>query len=146
MSRPSKLTPQVRDTLIAAVKAGAYREDAAAAAGIHAATFYRWMQRGQEADAPAVYREFCEALTRAEREAQVYLIATIKQAAPTDWRAAVELLRMRWPEKYSERWRAAHEMGPIQVEIGHQTREQEIAEADARVLRLLPGRTEDAGS
>ena len=47
MARPTKLTVEVRDRIVAAIRAGNYPEAAAQAAGISPSTFYRWLGRGE---------------------------------------------------------------------------------------------------
>ncbi len=47
MARPSKLTPEVSEKIVRAIRAGNYPAVAAAHAGIHAATYYRWMEHGE---------------------------------------------------------------------------------------------------
>ena len=44
-----KFTPDVVDQIVAAVLAGNYVSTASAAAGIHRATYYSWMKRGEQA-------------------------------------------------------------------------------------------------
>jgi len=43
MARPSKLTKEVKEKLVYAIKLGLTRESAASYAGIHVATFYDWL-------------------------------------------------------------------------------------------------------
>jgi transposase len=47
VARPSKLTPDVHNEIVQAIKAGAYAEEAALHAGIDESTYYRWMARGR---------------------------------------------------------------------------------------------------
>jgi hypothetical protein len=99
MSRRTKLTPDVQHTLAFALSEGATIEHACDYAGIHPATFHRWMQRGEE-DEPK-FRDFCEAITRARGQGVVTDLLTIFHAVRAgDWRAAAWRLQHRYPQEY----------------------------------------------
>jgi hypothetical protein len=70
MARPSLLTPKVQRTICAALRDGHSFEVACEFAGIAPSTAYEWCARGEGRDArrPATspYREFAEAVARAE--------------------------------------------------------------------------------
>ena len=55
--RPSKLTPQVIATILAAIRCGAPNKVALAAAGISHQTLSNWKRKAEEPDAPAEYVE-----------------------------------------------------------------------------------------
>ena len=74
MARPSKLTPEITKRLTEAIRAGNYYEAACGYAGIHYSTFRKWMQKGETAKS-GKFREFFEAVTRAEYEAEVRMVA-----------------------------------------------------------------------
>ncbi len=63
------LDPKVLEQIVAYVRAGAYEWVAAAAAGIHKATLYRWLQWGEERREP--FRAFRDQMLRARAEARV---------------------------------------------------------------------------
>src|SRR5512144_2790196 len=105
---PKLLAAEVREQLLAAVRAGNYPKQAAEAAGIDRATFYRWLAKGREPAAPKEYRDFCDALTRAEAQAEVHAVAVIRCAMQDDWRAAVAYLERRHPEGWRRRERLEH--------------------------------------
>jgi transposase-like protein len=106
MARPSKLTPETKDRIVAAIRAGNYAEPAARSAGISEATYHRWMKRG-ERESKGIYRDFYEEVRRAEADAEVEAVARLRKAMPDDWRACLSYLERR----YTERWgrRRAHE-------------------------------------
>lgn len=106
--RPSKLTPERRKRLLDAIRAGAPKTHAAAAAGIDRETLRRWERRAEEPNAPAEYVAFAADLHACEAEAFVTLTATVRQAARTDWRAAAWLLERRAPDEYGRRDRVEH--------------------------------------
>lgn len=96
MARPSKLTPEREQRLLTAIRAGNTRRAAAAAAGIDQDTIANWCRRSSV---------FSDALTRAEGEAEVALVAIVRTAAKTDWRAGAWQLERRWPETWGRRER-----------------------------------------
>jgi transposase len=102
MGRPTKLTPEVQDKIVAALRAGNYQETAAMYAGVEARTFYRWMERGESdgtEDEP--YRQFRQAVEKAKADAEVRDIALIDKAAHDgSWQAAAWKLERKFPHKW----------------------------------------------
>jgi hypothetical protein len=105
MARPTKLTPDVKDRILAATRAGCTRSAAAAHAGIGEATLYSWIAKGRDAET-GVYAEFVEDLTRAEAAGEARLTILWSEAAKTDWRAARDLLARRYPDKWAQERKA----------------------------------------
>lgn len=98
--RPTKLTPEVKDKILHAIRMGCYASVAAQAAGISEATFYLWINRGEREQA-SIYSDFVEALKIAEAQAEARCVEMVQLAAPDNWQAAMTLMERRW----SERWR-----------------------------------------
>ena len=135
MAYPRKLTPEVHDRIVGAIRLGCYRETAAASAGIRSATLREWLKRGARAVAGGkgkkgerIYVELLHAIEQAEAEAEVLDLAKITAAATNDWRAAAWKLARLHPERYGER-RSAGAAPP---------EESEPSAADAPVVRLYP--------
>ncbi len=105
--RPSKLTPQTMALILAAIKCGAPNKVACAAAGIHAATMYKWLDKGRERP-DSEYGEFRDELTRARQEGRVSRLGIIQKAAKMDWRAAAWLLERDMPDEFSLRYKIEH--------------------------------------
>lgn len=76
-----KLTPEVVERICRAIRAGAHYETACGHAGIDESTFYRWRRDGQRPDAPAQLRQFCEAVKKAEHDAEVFLAGVVQAAS-----------------------------------------------------------------
>jgi transposase len=117
MARPSKLTPAVQDRIVAAIRAGNYAEPAARSAGVSPATYHRWMARGEK-EPSGIYRDFYEAVRKAEADAEVEAVARVRRAMPDDWRASMTYLERRYPERW--RRRDSHEHtgaggGPVRI-------------------------------
>lgn len=87
----TKRTPEVEKRLLDALRLGSTQRLACQYAGISEDTLARW--RGQSA-------EFADALTRAQGELALTLLAKIEQAAARDWRAAAWKLEHRFPKEY----------------------------------------------
>ena len=107
MARPSKLTAEVSERICRAIRAGNYPATAARAAGIAESTFYRWMEEGRSAES-GKYRDFHEAVKRAEAEGEARAVVLISKAMAKDWRAAMALLERRHPERWRRRERLEH--------------------------------------
>ena len=91
--RKTKLSPDLQKRLLDAIAAGNYIHTACAAVGIGESTYFKWLERGRAGESP--YREFMEALTRAEQQAIVSLVEIVRSHAIADWRAAAFLLERR---------------------------------------------------
>ncbi|HEX4952683.1 MAG TPA: hypothetical protein VF017_04725 [Thermoanaerobaculia bacterium] len=102
--RPSKLTPEVQDRIVSAIRAGNYAQVAAGFAGIGESTFYRWMEQGERAEDGA-FREFRDAVKRAEHEAEVRAVAIIQAQMPIHWQAAMTYLERKFPTRWGRRER-----------------------------------------
>jgi transposase len=102
MGRPTKLTPEVQDKIVAALRAGNYQETAAMYAGVEARTFYRWMVRGEsDGVEDESYRQFRHAVEKAKADAEVRDIALIDKAAHDgSWQAAAWKLERKFPQKW----------------------------------------------
>lgn len=117
--RPAKLTKEATEKIIAAMRAGAYIETAAALAGIHRDSLYEWLKRGAASPA-SEYGKFAQAVEKALAESELRDLTNIMAAAQTQWQASAWRLERRYPERYSLRTRvesthAGPDGGPVQV-------------------------------
>lgn len=102
--RRTKLTPEVQERIVSALRAGNYMDTAAQYAGIGESTLHRWIATGREEDAPEIYKEFREAVERARAEAEVRNVHLIQQAAQGGtWQAAAWFLERSHPGKWGRR-------------------------------------------
>jgi transposase len=109
----SRLTKEKHDVLIEAIRAGLYRDQAAALARISRPTLNRWISEGRkeaEADVPyakARYREFYEEVMQVEAEFEAEMIANIRASAAKrnsqSWLAAITILERKYPQRYGRR-------------------------------------------
>jgi hypothetical protein len=87
VGRPPKLTKARSERIVAAVRAGAPRHVAAAAAGVARSTLQNWLMKGEAANASATYKAFAEDLRAAEASREIAALQNIARAAGEDWRA-----------------------------------------------------------
>jgi transposase-like protein len=78
MGRETKLDDLREKRICDALKAGHSYASAARAGGVDEATLHRWRQLGRDGDAR--YREFCERVDRADREAEDRCIQVLRNA------------------------------------------------------------------
>ena len=142
MARPTKLTPEVKDRILQAVRAGNYAEAASRSAGIAPSTFYRWLDRGSSEE-HGIYRDFRDAIQRAEAEAEVHAVALVRRAMNADWRAALSYLERRHPA----RWRRHHSTeltgkdgGPIRTERVSEVDLSKLSDEELNLLEEMMSR------
>lgn len=135
--RPSKLTSDLSDRIVDAVRMGAYYDVAAEAVGIPRETLHRWMRRGDDVIAQALehvddidnlgdngiydlidpiewpYVDFRHAVAGASAIAELELLELIRTAHP-GWQAHMEILARRHPARWGRRMEVKHE-GAVDV-------------------------------
>lgn len=131
VGRPTKFTPETKKKLLDAIRMGNYREPSCAFAGISVSTFYAWLDKGKR-QKKGEFVEFLEAVTRAEAEAELRMIAQWQAHIPRDWRAARDLLARRYPERWGLRARVGLDHGGevTHVHEANSITEQLIADPD----------------
>jgi len=138
--RPTKLTPEILSKICDALRAGNYRETAAAFAGIRKSTFYDWIRQGARAP-HGIYRELHDAVEKALADSEARDVALIgKAAGDGDWQAAAWRLERKFPERWGRRDR--HEVdanihGKVKVSAD---------DAIQELSRLLAARTPTGGT
>ena len=95
VARPTKLTKEVKERIILAIRAGSYVTVAVASAGVSEATFHRWMRDGRP-----LYRAFQAEVRQALAEAEVRTVGMIVQAARESPTAAMKYLERRHPDRW----------------------------------------------
>lgn len=138
MARPSRINATIIQDIADGIRIGLTFRRACEAAQLPESTAFRWKARGAE-ETEGIYREFWEAITRADPERERALVGHIRAAgAPhpvevtktqvreilvdgqvqtltttttevrieSDWRASLSLLKVLYPDRYSERVRA----------------------------------------
>jgi hypothetical protein len=172
MGRELQLTDQTQATIVQAIASAAPLETCARYAGIDRTTFWRWMELGKP-DEPCVpadnrehltpcptadhgpgacpqlarYRDFRDAVERAQDALRISLAGQIVRAAPRDWKAALEVLRR--PHVQGREWNVAQRTelgGTLEIEVSLSARERvrgKLDELHARgTIVALPAPTE----
>jgi hypothetical protein len=80
-----RLTPEVEQTLLTYVRAGGFPNVAAAAAGLPADVFARWLRKGRGPGARRRYRDFRDAVLQAAAQARMAAEVQVFQKRPLDW-------------------------------------------------------------
>jgi hypothetical protein len=97
------LTPEVHERVCQGLRDGGHMEQAAAYAGVHRATVYRWLARGESDDAPQRFRDYAAAVGEAEAGFEIASLALIARAGDEDWRARAWLVERRHPRRWGRR-------------------------------------------
>ncbi|MEV7011735.1 hypothetical protein [Streptosporangium sp. NPDC051022] len=79
--RKTKLTPELQEELCRHLAAGQYLRTACDLTGVHESTVYRWLDQGEPEDAPELFRDFRDAVTRARAEAEAEMVDVVVLAA-----------------------------------------------------------------
>lgn len=98
--RPSVLTDEVQERIVAIVKGGSLIETAAAVAGVGRSTVYEWISRGESGEEP--YAVFAAAVAQAKAEGMARNVTLVARAGAKDWRAAAWLLARQDPDVYGQ--------------------------------------------
>ena len=129
MARPTKLTPEVHATIVAAIGTGVPYRVSAALAGVHESSFHAWINRGKEEKArieegarpnprERPFLEFLEDSTRARADGIAALVAKVRLHADHDFRAAAWLLERADPDNFSQRvMQTGPGGGPVKVRV-----------------------------
>lgn len=118
--RPTKLTKELQETLIAAVRRTYYLETAADLVGIDRRTVQRWVKRGRK-EPGGIYGSFCRALKIALAEKSAANIEAIENAG--HWTSRAWLQERRFPEQWGsdkgEIRRLAKELEELKKSVGN---------------------------
>lgn len=115
--RPTKLTPEVEEKILRALRGGNFREVAAAYAGVAKRTFLDWMKAGKD-NPDSRMGEFRARVVEAEKGAELHAVATIIKAGGKDHRAMEWFLERKFPERWGRTAAQKHEVtGSIGVSL-----------------------------
>ena len=121
--RRLKLTPELIEQVVTAIRLGNYAQTACELVGIGTTTYYRWLEMAEKPSNPQIYREFRDAIKRAEAEAEVRTVARIMRAADDGtWQASAWYLERKHPEKWGKNEKIRQEItgidgAPVEVKI-----------------------------
>lgn len=123
LGRPLSLDQRTAGQIVGLLRRGLYQEDAVAAVGVSRSTYFAWLAKAREIrrrvanehdeidpdqlDALTVEElrllDFLELVTGARATAEAEALSAVRDAFPTDWRAAAWYLERSWPDKYGRR-------------------------------------------
>jgi hypothetical protein len=150
--RPTKLTYELADSIIALIRQGVYVEIAAQTRGVSKARLYEWAAKAEEWDQAteeeleslddemALFVWFRDAYKGAEGEAETALLLNCRQGKP-GWQAYMTILERRFPA----RWRRREEIEARVTTttdrvLDPETRRRELAEfGSAAALAIAAG-------
>ena len=135
--RPTKLTQEVQDAIVVALKAGMYIEASCDYVGIAPRTYYKWMSDAEREDAAEEVLQFSQAVKKARAEAEYRNVQGIQVAGEEHWQARAWWLERSFPSRWGRQQRVQAEIsgpggGPI-----------EVTDVKAEVLSLLASHAED---
>ena len=132
----TKLTPELQDRVVQALRVGNYATVAIQYAGISEHTYYEWLVRG-EREPGSIYGEFFRAVRKAEADAEVEGVAIIEQAGRKEWQARAWLLERKYPYKWGRFERQEHTgQGELVIRIARE------GDDDATVRGLIESSVE----
>ncbi len=130
-----KFSPEIGEKIVNFLRAGAFIETAAAAAGITKKTFYTWLKRGARAETGQL-RQFSDDVAAAQATFEVMASAGIAGVAQEgNWQAWAWLLERKFPQRWGKRLEVSGAGGgPIDIRFKGAARaklEAAIAAAEA---------------
>ncbi|GAC1454908.1 MAG: hypothetical protein PVSMB1_04190 [Gemmatimonadaceae bacterium] len=145
----STLTADIKARIVDALKNGSFFTQACRAAGISPLTGEDWLKKAKTDDPGGLYAVFAEECENASAIYEVRALALLQKAAegtattPGDWRAALEVLKRRAPERWGDSQRI--EMAMQKVAKDEIVREVLKAVQDA-IYELAPNSFVDGNS
>jgi transposase len=132
VGRPTKITIEIQNEIVRAIRSGNYLETAASYVGLAHSTVRDWVRRGEreasrleeDVDARPIksetpFMEFSVAIKKAQAAAEIRDVIIIGDAARGTWQAAAWRLERKYPDRWGKR--ESHEISgpggkPVQVE------------------------------
>jgi hypothetical protein len=100
--REPELSTTIGRTIVAAISTGNFPTVACRLAGISPVTLEKWLARGEAGEHEQPYADFAEAYRQAEAKCESAVVKTLKGAVGDDWRAGVQFLARRFPDRWSD--------------------------------------------
>ena len=113
IGRPSKLTPETKEQLFAALQRGLSYKDSCIHAGIDFSTFCIWRNKGKIRKS-GPFSDFLKELKRVQVDGKLALINKVR--ADKTWQSHAWLLERQYPDEFARRERI-EQSGGIDVTI-----------------------------
>lgn len=108
------LTPEMQLKIVNNLKLGAYKQTAAAAAGIAQSTLDSWLRRGARGEEP--FRSFALAVEKAQGMAKMSLLARIQEHGSEHWQALAWILERTAPKEFGRKLElSGDDEAPIEI-------------------------------
>jgi hypothetical protein len=139
MARPTKLTGEVQERIVRALRAGNFPDVAARHAGVHPATYRRWMQRGDPAgedpeDEP--FRRFRAEVERALADAEMLYLGLVARAAQDGSASAGQwVLERRWRGRWGPGAQPEPQAAACEPEVTREEAQQDVRRLVADLVR-----------
>lgn len=98
--RPTKLTPEIQERIVALLRAGNYVETAAAYCDVGKVSLYAWMKRGHR-QPKSIYGAFLNAIEKAQAESEIRDLEQVRKAEP--WESSAWRLERKHPTRWGRR-------------------------------------------
>lgn len=93
---------RVYETIVESVREGNFISTAASLAGVAYETVITSLEKGQKGEND-LYYNFWKDVKQAEAESEYDLVSTVALASKIDWKAAIELLQRRFPDRWAKK-------------------------------------------
>ena len=141
VGRPTKLTPEVAQKIITALRNGAFRQTAAQWAGVAPETLSRWLSRTGEP-----YESFTQEVEQAEAGLELRCVHAIMSQIDLKPELAAWFLERKYPSRWGK-GRANAPRGQVNIDLMLETIHRRRATiSDPRGLKPLPAGGVDAQS
>lgn len=101
VGRPTKLTPELQESIVLNLASGVYAVTACELAGIDESTFYKWRKCADAGEEP--YFQFFQSVKKAEAQAEVRAATLVQKAMPNDWKACMTWLERKFPGRWGRK-------------------------------------------
>lgn len=140
---PAIADPAVRALIVDLIRNGNYPQTAAAFAGISFEQFKIALEKGRSGK-DLLYYEFWKDICKAEAEAEIGRLQNISKHAEDDWKAELELMSRRWPERWGNKTARLEISGSVEHNIRNEFAAQILEDPVSRQLaRQLLSRQEE---
>ena len=104
VGRPPKITATLIEEICDLVIQGMSIAKAAERRKVSESTIFRWLAKGKEENAPALYKKLVESMDQAIEMSKWELLQVLRQATlgGKNWRASAWLLERRYPDEYGK--------------------------------------------
>lgn len=101
--RPTMLTREIGDRIVARVESGMYLEQAAMLEGFAADTVRKWVRNGRKPDAAPLFVDFADRMVLALSKLEQTMVQKVIAASDSDPRFATWFLERRFPSRWGRK-------------------------------------------